>query len=68
MSAVDLTQPTFLPSLEEEFGPCQGMVLGYNDEHKSGREGWSWCASVLPGNNISHYLNRRRKDGKKDPF
>jgi hypothetical protein len=61
-------QPTFLPVLEEEFGPCVGMVLGYNDEHRSISEGWRWCASVLPGRNMSHYLNRRRKANKKEPF
>ena len=61
-------QLTFLPMLEAEFGPCVGMVLGYNDEHKSIAEGWRWCASVLPGRNMSHYLNRRRKVNKKEPF
>jgi hypothetical protein len=68
MPEIALAQPTFLSLLEGEFGPCEGMVLGYNDEDKSAQEGWRWCASVLPANNMSHYLNRRRKDGKKDPF
>lgn len=63
-----LAYPVFLPQLEDEFGVCQGMMLGYNDEHKSSGDKWRWCAAVLPGTHMQHYLTRRSRQGKKGPF
>ena len=46
--------------LEWSFGPCEGAVMGYG-EGEFGADGrLQWCASVLPGQAMSHFLNRRR--------
>jgi hypothetical protein len=44
------------------------MVLGYNDRDNTKDGGWDWCAAVLPKDNMTKFLNDRRKAGKRDNF
>ena len=56
--------------LQRSFGPVAGAVMGYG-EGEFGEDGrLQWCASVLPGQAMSTFLNRRRIDEKaaqRDP-
>jgi hypothetical protein len=59
---------TSLDKLQSEFGPCELMVLGYNDRDNTPDNGWDWCAAVLPGNNIGRFLIDRTKAGRRGNF
>lgn len=53
-----------LGHLQRSLGPCAGTVMGYG-EGEIGEDGrLQWCASVLPGQAITHFLNRRRRELK----
>lgn len=55
-----------LGQLQRSFGPCAGAVMGYG-EGEIGEDGrLQWCASVLPGQAITHFLNRRRRKLKDE--
>ena len=63
-----------LGQLQRSFGQCAGAVMGYGEGELGDDGRLQWCASVLPGQAITHFLNRRRRELKaagkddKSPF
>ena len=74
MSDIQHVEPMFtgqtvtVRQLEAVFGPCHGMVLGYG-EGEFGTDGkFRWCASLLPADATTKFVNARHAAGHYGPF
>jgi hypothetical protein len=57
-----------LSDLEQEFGVCVGMMLGYG-EGEFGSDGkLRWCGAMLPNDVMIRFINARRMAGQHEPF
>jgi len=54
-----------LGQLQKSFGPCVGAVMGYGEGEVGDDGRLQWCAAVLPGQAMTHFLNRRMREFKE---